>query len=265
MSETVKLLKDWRLHVIVLGIVILTEAIGVIEIGIGPGIIVFLPMLFAIVIGLLLYFTPLLTDKQSEHAEPIITISVSLLIARIGVTIGPDLVNVIAAGPALILQEFGNFGTIFLALPIAVLVFGMKRESIGMTHSIGREPNLGIIYDKYGFESPEGQGVTVIYIFGTVFGALFYGIFSGVLAAYTPLHPLSLAMAAGVGSGSMMTAAIGPLVASFPELESQIVAFAGASNLLTYATGLFVSIFIALPMTEKLYKLFWKWRGGNKT
>ena len=95
--------------------------------------------------------------------------------------------------------------------------------------------------------------------------ALFYGIFSGVLAAYTPLHPLSLAMAAGVGSGSMMTAAIGPLIASFPELETQIVAFAGASNLLTYATGLFVSIFIALPITEKLYNLFWKWRGGEKS
>ncbi len=265
MSDSLKLLKDWRLHVIVLAIVILTEAIGAVEISIGPGIIVFLPMLFAIIIGLLLYFTPLVTDKQSANAEPIITISVTLLIAKIGVTIGPDLVNVIAAGPALILQELGNFGTLFIALPVAVLIFGMKRESIGMTHSIGREPNLGIIYDKYGFESAEGRGVTVIYIFGTVFGALFYGIFSGVLAAYTPLHPLSLAMAAGVGSGSMMTAAIGPLIASYPDLESQIVAFAGASNLLTYATGLFVSIFIALPLTEKLYNLFWKWRGGDKT
>lgn len=265
MSETIKLIKDWRLHAVVLGIVILTEAVGVIEISIGPGIMVFLPMLFAIVIGLLLYFTPLVKDEQSKNAEPIITISVSLLIAKIGVTIGPDLVNVIAAGPALILQELGNFGTIFLALPVAVLVFGMKRESIGMAHSIGREPNLGIIYDKFGFESSEGQGVTVVYIFGTVFGALFYGIFSGVLAAYTPLHPLSLAMAAGVGSGSMMTAAIGPLVASFPELESQIVAFAGASNLLTYATGLFVSIFIALPVAEKLYKVFWRMRGGEKS
>src|SRR5699024_408894 len=105
MSETIKLIKDWRLHAVVLGIVILTEAIGVIEISIGPGIMVFLPMLFAIVIGLLLYFTPLIKDEQSKNAEPIITISVTLLIAKIGVTIGPDLVNVIAAGPALIRSE----------------------------------------------------------------------------------------------------------------------------------------------------------------
>lgn len=58
-----------------------------------------------------------------------------------------------------------------------------------------------------------------------------------------------------------MAAASGSLIAAYPELETQIIAFAGASNLLTYATGLFVSIFIALPITEKLYKLFWKWRG----
>lgn len=153
MVEITQLLKDWRLHVIVLGIVLITEAIGIIELTIGPGMIVLLPMLFAIVFGLILYFTPIIKEKQSKNAEPIITIAVTLLIAKIGVTIGPDLGNVIAAGPALLLQEIGNFGTIFLALPVAVLLLGMKRESIGMTHSIGRESNLGIIYDKFGFES----------------------------------------------------------------------------------------------------------------
>ena len=263
-NDMLKLTKDWRLHFLVLGIVVAAEIIGDIEIQIGPGFIILLPMLFALVFGLILYFTPVTKDKQSKNAEPIITISVSLLIAKIGVTIGPDLGDVIAAGPALILQELGNFGTIFLALPVAILLFGMKRESIGMAHSIGREPNLGIIYNKFGFESPEGRGITTIYVFGTVFGALFYGLISGFLATFTPLHPLSLAMGAGVGSGSMMAAAAGSLAASFPELESQIFALAGASNLLTYATGLFVSVFIALPLSEKLYNLFWKWRGGEK-
>lgn len=263
MSKSMELLKDWRLHLLVLVIVIITEAIGIIEIPVGIGVIMLLPMLFAIVFGLAFYFTPLVKDRQSKHAEPIITISVTLLIAKIGVTIGPGLSDVIAAGPALILQEIGNLGTIFFALPIAVLLLGMKREAIGMTHSIGREPNLGLIYDKYGFESPEGKGVTSVYVFGTVFGALFYGLVAGLLATYTPLHPLSLAMAAGVGSGSMMAAASGSLIASYPELESQIIAFAGASNLLTYSTGMFVSIFVALPITEKLYRVFTKMRGGK--
>lgn len=70
-------------------------------------------------------------------------------------------------------------------------------------------------------------------------------------------------MAAGVGSGSMMAAASGALIAAYPEFETQIIAFAGASNLLTYGTGLFVSVFIALPLTEKLYALFRRWKGDR--
>lgn len=247
-----KLLKDWRLHVVVFALVIITEAIGVFEIPVGPGIILLLPMLYALVLGVVLFFTPLIKNEQSINAEPIISMSVMILIAKIGVIIGPSLSEVIAAGPALLLQELGNFATIFLALPIAILL-GMKRESIGMTHSIGREPNLGIIYEKYGFNSAEGQGVTAIYVFGTVFGAVFYGVVIGFLATITPFHPLSFAMASGVGSGSMMAAGSGTLVSLFPEHEDQIIAFAGASNLLTLSTGLFVSMFVALPITNKMY------------
>lgn len=79
------------------------------------------------------------------------------------------------------------------------------------------------------------------------------GLISGFLATVTPLHPLSFAMASGIGSGSMMAAASGSLIEAFPDLENQIVAFAGASNLLSLSTGLYISIFIGLPLTEKLY------------
>ena len=122
-----------------------------------------------------------------------------------------------------------------------------------MTHSIGREPNVALITDKYGFSSPEGRGVMAVYIFGTVFGAIFMGLISGLLATVTPIHPLSFAMATGIGSGSMAAAALGPLVTAFPEMKDQIIAFSGASNLATSVTGLYVNIFIALPLTEKLY------------
>ncbi|MHC8517836.1 DUF3100 domain-containing protein [Sporosarcina sp. ITBMC105] len=244
--------KDWRLHAIVLGIVVITELIGTFKIPVGPGVILLLPMLYALVIGLVLYFTPVVKEKQSKNAEPIIVLGVSLLLAKIGVIIGPSLPEVIAAGPALLLQELGNLGTILIALPVAVWL-GLKREAIGMTHSIGREPNVGLIMDKFGINSPEGRGVMAMYIFGTVFGAVFLGLISGLLATLTPLSPLSFAMASGVGSGSMMAAASGSLIAAFPELESQIVAFSGASNLLSLSTGLWVSIFIGLPLTEKIY------------
>lgn len=256
--------RDWRLHLLVLILVLLTERIGTIQFNVGPGVVMLLPMLYAMVLGLVLYFTPVVKEKQSKNAEPLIVLGVTFLIAKIGVIIGPSLPQLIEAGPALILQEFGNLGTIFFALPVAVAL-GLKRESIGMTHSIAREPNVGLILDKYGFNSPEGRGVMAVYIFGTVFGAAFLGLISGFLATMTPLHPFSFAMASGVGSGSMMAAASGSLIAVFPELESDIAAFAGASNLLSLSTGLYMSIFIGLPLTEKLYGLLSKRRNQKNS
>jgi len=246
--------KDWRLHALVFIIVVITEAIGTFSIAVGPGVILLLPMLYALIIGLIAYFTPLVKEKQAKNAEPIIVLGVALLLAKIGVIIGPSLPDVIAAGPALLLQELGNLGTILIALPVA-LWLGLKREAVGMTHSIGREPNIGLIMEKYGISSPEGRGVMAMYIFGTVFGAVFLGVLSGFLATITPMSPLSFAMASGVGSGSMMAAASGSLIAAFPDLENQIVAYAGASNLLSLSTGLWVSLFIGLPLTEKIYSI----------
>lgn len=133
--------KDWRLHAIVLVIVLITEAIGQFSITVGPGVILLLPMLYALIIGLVLFFTPLVKEEQSKNAEPIIVLGVALLLAKIGVIIGPSLPEVIAAGPALLLQELGNLGTILFALPVAIWL-GLKREAVGMTHSIGREPNV---------------------------------------------------------------------------------------------------------------------------
>ncbi|ANU11676.1 hypothetical protein A1A1_01513 [Planococcus antarcticus DSM 14505] len=256
-EQAFKLWKDWRLHVIVLAIVAVTESIGTFAIPLGPGTILLLPMLYAVVIGLALYFTPLVTDKQSINAEPLVFLSVSVLIAKFGVQAGPALPQIIEAGPALLLQEFGNLGTILLALPLAVFL-GLKRESIGMTHSIGREANLALITDKYGLSSPEGRGVMAMYIFGTVFGSIFIGLISGFLATVTPLHPISFAMATGVGSGSMAAASLGPLIAAFPEMSETLTAFSGVSNLISSVTGLYMSIFIGLPLTVKMYEILSK-------
>ncbi|WP_142828672.1 DUF3100 domain-containing protein [Planococcus soli] len=256
-EQALKLWKDWRLHVIVLAIVAVTESIGTFAIPLGPGTILLLPMLYAVVIGLALYFTPLVNDKQSINAEPLVFLSVSVLIAKFGVQAGPALPQIIEAGPALLLQEFGNLGTIFLALPLAVFL-GLKRESIGMTHSIGREANLALITDKYGLSSPEGRGVMAMYIFGTVFGSIFIGLISGFLATVTPLHPISFAMATGVGSGSMAAASLGPLVAAFPEMSETLTAFSGVSNLISSVTGLYMSIFVGLPLTVKMYEILSK-------
>ncbi|MBU5266926.1 DUF3100 domain-containing protein [Virgibacillus proomii] len=253
-QQAVNLWKDWRLHVLVLGIVMFTEFIGTYEVKLGVGVVLLLPMLYAVIIGVVLFFTPLIKEKQSKNAEALVFISVTLLIAKFGVQAGPAIPQLVDAGWALVLQELGNLGTVLLALPLAIIL-GLKRESVGMTHSIGREPNLALITDKYGLSSPEGRGVMAMYIFGTVFGSIFLGAASGFLASIIPFHPYSFAMATGIGSGSMTAASLGPLLAAYPDMADNLTAFSGASNLLTSVTGLYASIFIGLPLTEKLYQV----------
>ena len=148
--------------------------------------------------------------------------------------------QIIAAGPALILQELGNLGTILLAFQVAVLVLRMGRESIGACFSVAREPNIAIIADKYGLKSQEGAGVMGVYVIGTLFGTFIFAILASILATTGAFSVEALAMACGIGSGSMMAACSGALVHAVPEMEEQILALAGASNVLTYATGLYL-------------------------
>lgn len=94
--------------------------------------------------------------------------------------------------------------TVLFALPIAVLVFGMGREAIGATHSIAREPNIALIADKFGLKTPEDIGVMGVYVMGTLFGAIYFSLMAGVVASWGIFDVRALAMACGVGSGSMM-------------------------------------------------------------
>lgn len=248
-------MKNIKLHLIVLGLVIVAELIGIFKFSVGPGTIVLLPMLYALIIGIFLgpKFLKVTNEKDIKDATSLITFTLLLLMARYGTLIGPTLPQIIRSSPALILQEFGNIGTVFLGLPIALLL-GLKRESIGAAHSIAREPNIALIGDVYGLNGPEGRGVMGVYISGTVFGTLFFGLMASFFAAYTPLHPYSLAMASGVGSASMMTAAVGSLSAMYPEMTETLAAFGAASNMLSGLDGIYMSLWIALPLTEWLYR-----------
>ena len=157
-------------------------------------------------------------------------------------------------GPALMLQELGHLATILIALPVALLL-GFKREAIGMTNSIGREPEVAVVVDKFGFNSPESRGIFALFIVGTIIGTVFISFLTSISVSVLPLHPFAFAMASGVGSASMNAASLGPTLAAFPHLETQIEAFAGFSNLLSFSIGIYIVIFIALPLTEKLYEI----------
>jgi hypothetical protein len=221
-------------------------------------------MLYALILGILLTlrFVKVANHKDMVDASSLISLTLLLLMARYGTLVGPTLDKIIAASPALILQELGNLGTLFIGVPVAVLL-GLKREAIGGAHSVAREPNVALIGDMYGLDSPEGRGVMGVYICGTVFGTIFIALLTTFCAAYLPFHPFSLAMAAGVGSASMMTASVGTLSSMFPNMATEIQAFGAASNMLSGLDGLYMSLFIALPLTEVLYRKCYKAKYGQ--
>ena len=99
-----------------------------------------------------------------------------------------------------------------------------------------------------------GHLATILVIIGTVIGTIFISFLVTLSLSFLPLHPYAFAMASGVGSASMNAAAIGPTLAAFPGLESQIEAFAGFSNLLSFCVGIYIVIFLALPLTERVYR-----------
>jgi len=70
-------------------------------------------------------------------------------------------------------------------------------------------------------------------------------------------------MASGVGSASMMTAGVGSLVVMYPEMEEMLTAFGATSNMLSGLDGLYMSIWISLPLAEWMYKKVYKTKYGK--
>ena len=248
--------KDYRLHITVLILVIIAEMIGTVKIPITKDVaITIMPLIYTIVLGLIFYLAkPIkwIKRKQARIAEGAMMLFIGVLIAKLAVSSGQSIGLIFDMGPALILQELGHLATI-LVLPIALLL-GFKKEAIGMTNSIGREPNVAVVVDKFGFNSPEARGVFAIFIIGTVIGTIFISFLVTFSLSFLPLHPYAFAMASGVGSASMNAAALTPLLYMFPNMATTLTAFAGFSNVLSFCLGVYMCIFIALPLTEFLYK-----------
>jgi hypothetical protein len=255
-ENRLEVLKNWKIHVYAIIIVIVCELIGAKKVPMGPGVLLFLPMLYAMIIGGFISWPKLklLNLREMSASSVVLSLMSFMLITKLGVIIGPSMAKIVQSGLALSLQELGHFfGTVVLGLPLA-LALGLGRETIGATYSIDREPNLAIIAEKYGLDSPEGRGVMSVYICGTLFGAVWLGLLAGYLAALNIFHPYALAMGAGVGSGSMMAASSGAIKAVFPEQANEILMYAGASNLLTSTIGIYFCLFVSLPLTEYFYK-----------
>lgn len=256
MNETkqVDVKKDFPLHLLVLVASVIAELIGNKSIGIGGITIVLSPLIWSMIIVFIIYKLPvgIIKEESAPNANFMMGITLALLIAKLGVTSGSQLEEIKQAGLALVLQNFGNLGTILISLPIAYLL-GVKRESIGMCHALSREANVGLIQEQYGGTSPEFRGVMAVYIVGTIFGPIIMSVIASVFTGIGLVTPIGASMGVGAGSASMMTAGLASLIASYPELEAQMTAYAGLSNLISSVIALPLGQFLGLPITEFLY------------
>jgi hypothetical protein len=238
---------------------IIAEAIGTLKFQAGPGMIILFPLIWAILLGAIISVQkvrPMSYDIQRMSAR-VLEVGIMIFIVRLGTLIGPHIGDLYRVGWALSFQELGHvFGTVVIALPIAVWL-GMGRASIGATYSIDREPNLAFMAERFGGDSDEYRGALAIYVLGSIVGALYIALLAGFLGGMHIFDPIALAMGSGVGSGSMMAAASSAIAAEFPAYKSQILAVAGASNLITEVIGVYVTVFISLPLAMRLYR-FWQ-------
>ncbi|MEV7134158.1 DUF3100 domain-containing protein [Arthrobacter sp. NPDC093128] len=239
-----------------LAIAVTVQLIGQLKIDLGIGSIIIFPMVWGLILGLLVSvqkFKPLGLDLQ-RVAAALVGVAVFLLVARLAFNIGPSLPSLIKAGPALLLQEIGHLlGTVALALPLAVLL-RMGKATVGATFSLDREPSFAMVSEKYGPDSDQYRGVLAMYVFGTLFGAVFITLLTSLVANWKLFDPLALAMGAGVGSGSMMAASAASIIGAYPGDQEAILAMAAISNLITTVLGVYVGIYVALPLADRFYR-----------
>lgn len=233
------------------------ELIGSHKVKIGPGAITLFPIIWGLLLGAAVSIqrirpVPVRLQRAATH---IVEVGVLLLGVRLCFVVGHELPVLKEASAALLFQEIGHlFGTIALSLPLAVML-KMGRSTVGACFSIDRESSFAMVSERFGPDSEEYRGVLGMYIFGSVVGALYVTLLASVLAGTGWLSPLALAMGTGVGSGSVMAASSAAIAAQFPEMADQIVALAAVSNLVTTLLGVYIGMFVALPLADRFYRL----------
>lgn len=255
-SLKARLKTEYKIYIAAVIFILIADSIGQIQIPLGPGQFILFPIFYALIMGVLSgpQATKLMKSKEVKAASKLVIVAICPFIAKLGINAGASLETVVSAGPALLLQEFGNLGTILLAMPLAILL-GMKREAIGATHSINRESNLALITDVYGPDSPEARGSLSIYVVGGMIGTIYFGFMVSVIAMLDIFHPYALGMASGVGAGILMASAVASLTEIFPAMADQISALASASETISGIDGIYMSLLIGLPLCNWLYKV----------
>ena len=174
-----------KIYLVTLILVVVFDSIGTLQFDVGAGQVVILPMVFLIIAGSILgpQVLKFFTKEESELGGSLVLITSAPFMAKMGISAGANLSKLVAVGPALLLQEFGNLATILFSLPLALLL-GLGKEAIGACYSINRDSNLALTTDIYGPDAPETKGTFGVYIVGSVVGTIFIGLLSSIVASW---------------------------------------------------------------------------------
>lgn len=248
-----------KIYLISLVLVLIADGIGEVTLKIGNGVIIFFPVFYAIILGIMLgpQVLKLIRPAETTAAGKLVLVGICPFIVKLGITAGANLHLILNAGPALLLHGFGSLLGPIVALPIAMLL-GLHRETIGACSSLNREYHLAVINNTYGAESAESNGSLALYIVGGMIGAIYFGIMASLIASTGWFAPQALGMASGVGAGIFMASASASLANAFPAHAAVITTMASASNTIAGITGIYITMWLALPLTEKYYSLLCK-------
>lgn len=255
-STMARLKAEYKIFILAFVFIVIADSIGQIQVPLGPGTLILFPIFYSLIMGVLSgpEVLKIFDKKEVKAASKLVIVAICPFIAKLGINAGASIEVILSAGPALILQEIGNLGTIFLAMPFALLL-GLKREAIGATHSINRESNLALITDMFGPDSPETRGSLSIYMVGGMVGTIFFSFLTTIVASLNLFHPYALGMASGVGAGILMASATASLALIYPDMAAELSALASTSETISGITGIYVAIFVGIPLTKKLYQL----------
>lgn len=249
-----RLKTEWKIYLLAFGFILVADNIGQIRIPVGKGMFILFPIFYAIILGVISgpQVLKIVDNKQVQAASKLVVVGICPFIAKLGITAGANIDVILEAGPALLLHGFGNLLGPVIALPVAILL-GMKREAVGACHSINREYHMALINNIYGPDSAEARGSLSIYIVGGMVGTIYFGLMASFIGMTGWFHPQALGMASGVGAGIMMASSSASLCAIFPEWAETISAMASAGETMAGITGIYITMFLAIPLCDKLY------------
>ena len=113
---------------------------------------------------------------------------------------------------------------------------------------------MALINNIYGPDSAEARGSLSIYIVGGMVGTIYFGLMASVVGMTGWFHPQALGLGS-CRSGIMMASSSASLCAIYPEWTDTISAMASVGETIAGITGMYITMFIAIPMTDKLYTI----------